>query len=122
MIGLSAFAAALVISLLASFTTIFYFHRRLTSILIELCGTPERARFWSAFSNLSLVLTPLIFSLFVFSEETAPEFSLPLLVGQLRLALIGLLLTVVALAIVVGSFISRAPVPVKSADYRAPSA
>jgi hypothetical protein len=43
--------------------TLVYLHPNLRTILTELCGSAERARFWTAFSNITLFLTPLIFAL-----------------------------------------------------------
>ena len=40
-----------------------YLKSSLTKILIDLCGTQERATFWTAFSNVTLILVPLIFAL-----------------------------------------------------------
>src|SRR5712691_10475000 len=44
-----------------SLIVVAYLRRPLKAILADLCGTAERARFWSAFSNVTLVLVPLIF-------------------------------------------------------------
>lgn len=39
---------------------IWYLRKPLQSVLTELCGEPERARFWSAFSHVTLFLIPFI--------------------------------------------------------------
>ena len=52
-----AFAALLFVGIVA------YVKKHLRTLLIELCGTTERASFWLAFSNVTLVLVPLIFAL-----------------------------------------------------------
>lgn len=46
-----------------------YLKAHLKNLLVELCGTEERASFWLAFSNVTLVLVPLIFAL-----DYQPEF------------------------------------------------
>jgi hypothetical protein len=46
-----------------------YVKGHLRTLLIEICGTAERASFWLAFSNVTLVLVPLIFVL-----DYKPEF------------------------------------------------
>src|SRR5437879_13001289 len=40
-----------------------YLRGHLESILTDLCGTVERARVWAAFSNVTLILVPLIFAM-----------------------------------------------------------
>lgn len=46
-----------------SMVLVAYVKPHLNSLLIELCGIAERASFWLAFSNVTLVLVPLIFAL-----------------------------------------------------------
>jgi hypothetical protein len=46
-----------------------YVQKHLRTLLIEMCGPTERANFWVAFSNVMLVLIPLIFAL-----DYKPEF------------------------------------------------
>src|SRR5947208_9286971 len=46
-----------------SLALVAYVKPHLNALLMELCGTAERARFWLAFSNVTLVLVPLIFAL-----------------------------------------------------------
>lgn len=40
-----------------------YLRPSLGRVLMDLCGTPDRARFWTAFSNILLVGMPVIFAL-----------------------------------------------------------
>jgi len=90
-----------------SLIVVAYLRVPLRSILTDLCGTLERANFWLAFCNVTLVLVPLIFAL---SSEPVVEANRPAVfeVGsQLRWALIGLVVSVVILGIVIGSFIPR---------------
>ena len=48
---------------LTSFCAVAYLTPSLRKILLDLCGTVDRANFWTAFSNLALILTPLIFAM-----------------------------------------------------------
>lgn len=57
----------LVASLSVSLTT--YVRGPVKNLLVELCGTVERSSFWLAFSNVTLVLVPLIIAL-----DYRPEF------------------------------------------------
>jgi high-affinity Fe2+/Pb2+ permease len=86
---------------------VLYVAKHLRSLLIELCGTVERASFWLAFSNVSLVIVPLIFAL-----DYSPEFGLNQtlvfeIAGQLKHALIGLITTFGCLALVLFWFVPR---------------
>jgi hypothetical protein len=86
---------------------VLYLARHLRSLLIELCGTAERANFWMAFSNVTLVLVPLIFAL-----DYRPEFGPDKLVvfevaAQLKYALIGFIATLGALSVILLWFIPR---------------
>ena len=92
-----------------------YVRTNLRSLLIEFCGTAERANFWLAFSNVSLVLVPLIFAL-----DYRPEFwrDNPVVfevAGQLKYSLIGFIVTFGSLALVLLRFIPRS-----SADIAVP--
>jgi hypothetical protein len=97
-IGLAAFLS---IGLVA------YVKASLRSLLIELCGTKERASFWLAFSNVTLVLVPLIFVL-DYKPEFGPGTSLIFeMASQLKYALIGFVVALSCLALVMLRFIPR---------------
>ncbi len=72
---------------------VVYVKKHLRTLLIELCGTTERANFWLAFSNVTLVLVPLIFAL-----DYKP---------QLKYALVGFVITLCSLALILFRFIPR---------------
>ena len=92
-----------------SFAAVVYVRSHLKRILADLCGNEERASFWAAFSNLALVLTPLIFAM-QYRPETGPGTSPVLEIGaQLKWALIGLVTSVLVLGFVVSAFIPRRP-------------
>jgi hypothetical protein len=58
-----SFAIEVGLTLILTFLLVRYLHPFLHKILLDLCGTEDRARFWTAFSNLLLIGMPLIFSL-----------------------------------------------------------
>lgn len=103
---------------LAAFTSLgimAYVKKHLRLLLIELCGTAERASFWLAFSNVTLVLVPVIFAL-DYKLELGPDKNLILeMAAQLKYALIGFVSTLSALAIVMFRFIPRSGSKVTSA-------
>lgn len=84
---------------------ILYFAPRLRKLLIELCGTGERADFWLAFSNVMLFLVPVLFALWVTPERGQ---DVPAMIGmadQLRWALAGLIISVLCMGIVLSAYI-----------------
>ena len=92
-----------------AFLAVAYLRPHLKRILIDLCGTEERASFWTAFSNVALVLMPLIFAM-QYRPQAGPETSPVLEMGtQLKWALIGLVASVLVLGLVVSMFIPRRP-------------
>jgi len=101
----------LVITLAASGAVVIYLRSPLEKILNELCGTPERAKFWTAFSNVTLIGVPAIFAM-----QYHPETSVTALIGfeladQVKWGLIGLVVSVTVLAWVLSRFIPRATRP-----------
>jgi hypothetical protein len=106
----SVFLGDLMVAVLLCTGIVLYVAKHLRSLLIELCETAERANFWLAFSNVSLVLlVPLIFAL-----EYKPEFGSDKPVvfevaTQLKYALIGFVVTFGALALLLLWLIPRVP-------------
>ena len=98
-VGLTATAAALVV---------WYLRPHLYSILVDLCGTTERARFWMVFSNVTLLLVPIVFAMSCCpgGRDVSVIFQIT---SQLRWSLIGLVVSVVALGQVISRFIPRTP-------------
>src|SRR3989442_14104565 len=87
----------------ASAAVVAYLRRHLESILTDLCGTVERARIWAAFSNVSLILVPLIVAM-DYRPEARHGAGVVLEMGaQLTYVLIGLVDTVVMLGIDISS-------------------
>ncbi len=84
-----------------------YVKRHLRSLLLELCGTSERASFWLAFSNVALIVVPLIFALEYAPEVNASKSLVFEVAAQLRYGLIGFIVTLSFLAIILLRFIPR---------------
>ena len=89
-----------------SLVVVLYLRPRLRRILVDLCGTAERADFWAAFSNVILVLVPLICALFRSPEAGGTSF-LEDLLDEVRWALVGLAAAVTVLGLVLGAFIPK---------------
>jgi hypothetical protein len=102
---LMGLAAALAVSL----AIVAYLRVPLHSILVELCGTRERAAFWVAFSNVTLALLPLIFAMAYTPELKGGNPAVLEVAAQLKWALAGLLSAVVVLGWVLNRFIRWQP-------------
>jgi uncharacterized membrane protein YhaH (DUF805 family) len=84
-----------------------YVKTHLKALLIELCGTAERASFWLAFSNVTLVLVPLIFAL-DYKPEFGPDRSFVYeMATQLKHAIIGFVIALISLAVILLRFVPR---------------
>lgn len=104
----TAFLAGLAFLSLACMGIVAYVSKHLRTLLIELCGTAERASFWLAFSNVSLVLVPLIFAI-SYKPESGPDTTVVFeMAAQLKYGLIGFVTTLSFLAIILFRFIPRA--------------
>ena len=82
-----------------------YVKKHLRTLLIELCGTTERASFWLAFSNVALVLVPLIFALDYKPEFGPDKTAIFEMATQLKYALMGFVITLGSLALILCRFI-----------------
>jgi hypothetical protein len=102
-----AFLSDIALATLLFVGIVAYFKKHLRTLLIELCGTTERASFWLAFSNVTLVLVPLIFAL-DYKPEFGPEKTAIFeMATQLKYSLIGFVITWGSLALVLFRFIPR---------------
>lgn len=84
-----------------------YVKPHLNALLVELCGTTERASFWLAFSNVTLVLVPLIFALNYEPDSGPNRHFIFEMATQLKYAIIGFVIALSSLAIVLFRFIPR---------------
>lgn len=105
------FLIGLAITLVSVLLVVIYLRTHLKAILVDLCGTAERAQFWTAFSNITLTLVPLIFALHYRPEVGAPPSVFFSICGQLEQALIGLACSVFGLGFVIANFIRRSQHP-----------
>jgi hypothetical protein len=95
-----------------SLAVVAYFRPYLQSILRDLCGTDERARFWVVFSSILLVGVPLIFGLGYNPQENAPGMLFFDAASQVRANLLGFLLALLGIGFFVSFFALVAPRPV----------
>ena len=102
------YMCGLLITLAASGSVVIYLRSPLEKILIELCGTSERAKFWTAFSNVTLIAVPAIFAMQYHPETSAAAIIGFELADQVKWGLIGLVASTAVLAWVLSRFIPRA--------------
>jgi hypothetical protein len=99
------FLVGVAVTAALALAVVVYLKPSLHDVLVDLCGTTTRAAFWTAFSTVTVALTPIMFSLHYrpdMSEEAHAVFEIG---KQLELALAGLLMSVILLAIVLAKFI-----------------
>jgi hypothetical protein len=103
----SVFVAGVAITTVCSAVIVWYLKPYLQDVLVDLCGTVQRAAFWTAFSTISMVLTPVVFAMHFRPHTATTEPAVFALGSQLELALIGLLLSIFVLGAVMSKFIPR---------------
>jgi hypothetical protein len=101
------FLVGLGLTLATTFAIVAYLRSPLHNILVELCGTSERAAFWVSFSNVTITLVPLIFAMQYTPDVKAGSAAVLELAAQLKWALAGLLFAVLILGWVLRGFIRR---------------
>jgi uncharacterized membrane protein YhaH (DUF805 family) len=100
-----AFFLGLGVSAALAFAVVWYIRPHLRAILVDLCGTEIRADFWMAFTNVTLILVPMVFAMEFFPETEQGSQVASQLIAQLKWALIGLIAAVAGLGMVLRSFI-----------------
>jgi len=105
------FVGGLAITFLTSASVVVYLRSPLQRILVELCGSPERAAFWTSFSTITLTLVPVIFAM-QWHPETGGTTPVAFeLADQLKWGLIGVVFSITLLAWVLSRFIPRVGKP-----------
>jgi hypothetical protein len=105
--SITTFSIGLGLTMTITLLALIYLQPHMKSILTELCGTEERARFWISFSNVTLFLTPAIFALRNQPENGSAAALVYQMSDQISSALVGLVLAIGIVGIVIGRFISR---------------
>jgi uncharacterized membrane protein YhaH (DUF805 family) len=104
-----SFLIQLTVTFLIVFLLVRYLRPHLHKVLLDLCGTEERAQFWIAFSNILLIGMPLIFALNYSPNAKNTEDLFFDVAGKLSGNLGGLLLALVSIGIIVSFFALAAP-------------
>ena len=107
------FIIQMLLTLLLVSLIVGYLRPYLRKILVDLCGTEERAQFWTAFSNILLIGMPLIFALNYRPETRNTEELFFEVAGKLGGNLGGLLVALIGIGFIVSFFALVAPKPAK---------
>lgn len=107
-----SFVIEVALTIVISAILVAYLRPFLRRVLVDLCGTEERAQFWTAFSNLLLIGLPVIFALNYRPEAKSPEELFFEVAGKLSGNLGGLLVALIGTGMIVSFFalVSRRPV------------
>lgn len=86
-----------------------YLRPFLNRILVDLCGTEERAQFWTVFSNIILVGLPLLVALTYQPQASSAEELFFEITRRISGNLTGFLLALVGIGLIVSFFALVAP-------------
>ena len=108
---ISVFLTGVGLTVITCISVVGYLKSHLQKILVDLCGTELRANFWMAFSNVTLVLVPMVFAM-----QFHPKMgdTLPVIFQlnyQLKWVLVGLISSVGVLGTILSLFILFLAVP-----------
>ena len=104
-----SFVVEVGLTLVVVWLLVRYIRPYLRRVLVDLCGTEDRAQFWAAFSNLILIGLPLIFALNYKPQAGTTEQLFFEVAGKLSGNLGGLLLALIGVGTVVSFFALVAP-------------
>lgn len=109
-----SFLVQLLLALILSSVIVSYIRPTLRKVLVDLCGTEERAQFWTAFSNVLLIGLPTVLALNYKPKASNLEELFFEVVSRLSGTLAGFLFALVCVGIVVSIFALFAPRPMKA--------
>jgi uncharacterized membrane protein YhaH (DUF805 family) len=111
--SLAAFGIELLVTLPIGFLLVSYLRPSLCRVLVDLCGTDDRAEFWTAFTSVLLIALPTISALGYqpLSESLSDRYGGALLElsRQLSRNLMSLVVGLIGLGLIVSFFALVAP-------------
>ena len=105
---IAVFLAGLLGTMGIVLAALVYMRNPLFSVLADVCGTADRARFWTAFSNVTLFLVPFAFALSARPDAKDWPEAVFEIGSQIEWAIIGFVVSVLVLGFVLASDIGRA--------------
>ena len=102
----ATFLIALALTLLMSTLIVLALWRPFYDLLVDLCGTERRARFWRCYSAVMLVLVPLAAVMLLGrAEGRAADATWVAVVDQARWAVLGLIVALFVIAMAIATFL-----------------
>ncbi|MBL8103227.1 MAG: hypothetical protein JNM02_11890 [Anaerolineales bacterium] len=98
-----------ILTLSISMLVFRYLRPFLNRILVDMCGTEERAQFWTVFSSIVLVGLPLLFALNYQPEATKAEELFFEITHRISGNMLGFLLALLVIGCIVSFFALVAP-------------
>ena len=108
-----SFALQIILTLIIVSLIVGYLRPFLRKILVDLCGTEDRAQFWLVFSNVILIGLPGMIALNYRPQANTLEDLFFEVAGRLSGALGGFLFALICVGMVVSVFALFAPRPAK---------
>ncbi|MFO7585623.1 MAG: hypothetical protein R6W69_12925 [Anaerolineales bacterium] len=105
------FLTQIALTVIACLLIAGYIRPFLKQVLVDLCGTEQRAQFWTAFSNIMLVVLPVIFGMGFLPEAATFEAGFFEVINQIKWNLLGLVMSLLAIGAAVSLFALVAPRP-----------
>ena len=106
-----SFLIEVAVTVIAASLIVAYFRPHLRRILVDLCGTEDRANFWTVFTNILLIGMPVVLSLNFKADAQTPEEIFFEIIGKLSGNLVGFLFALVCVGGIVSFFALFAPKP-----------
>lgn len=108
-----SFLLQLALTIILAFVIVGYLRPFLRKVLTDLCGTEERAQFWTAFSNILLIGMPVLLAMAYKPEAETAEALFFEVAGKLSGNFGGLLFALVGVGVFVSFFALVSPKPAK---------
>lgn len=109
MYAIVPFLSEVILTLIISVLLVRYLRPFLKKVLIDLCGTEDRAQFWTVFSNILLIGMPILFALNYKPESRNTEELFFEVARRLSENLAGLLFALISIGFIVSFFVLVAP-------------
>jgi len=107
--AISVYLLQLLITTVILFLLLAYLRPHLKRVLVDLCGSEQRAQFWTVFSNIVLVTVPIIFGMGYHPKALDAQNIFFEIANQIKLNLLGFVLVLLGAGFVVVIFAMTAP-------------
>lgn len=104
---LTLFAVEITISLLVSVCVVYILNKSFHNVLVDLCGTEVRAQFWLIYSNLMLVIAPLLTTIIFGKSHKVLEASFTFYKTAFGSVLFGVFISLLIIGLQITKYISK---------------